>query len=74
MTSGVIDDSPPLTDLVYCTFNKQTSDVGSLAHYLVFKQGILHNFRSDIDIPERHLFLHLKYSFTLAKMHILIVT
>lgn len=71
MTSGVIDDSPPLTDLVYCTFNKQTSDVGSLT---VFKQGILHNFRSDIDIPERHLFLHLKYSFTSAKMHILIVT
>lgn len=59
MTSGVIDDSPPLTDLVYT---------------LVFKQGILHNFRSDIDIPERHLFLHLKYSFTSAKMHILIVT
>lgn len=40
----------------------------------MFKQGILHNFRSDIDIPERHLFLHLKYSFTSAKMHILIVT
>lgn len=63
MTSGVIDDSHLLTDLVYCTFNKQTSDLGSLTHYLVFKQEMLHRFQI-IVTPERHLFLNLKYSFT----------
>lgn len=71
MTSGVIDDSPPLTDLVYCTFNKQTSDVGSLTQCLNREYYIISD---QTDIPERHLFLHLKYSFTSAKMHILIVT